>query len=75
MHIFLKVRNIVVYYNIYCDVKPKRDALEEANNQLLDAQKKLADVQAKVCVAHFLLPISSSTDPRKHTGTDKRHTP
>ena len=42
------VINVIKYYDIYCYVKPKRDALDEANAQLQDAQKKLADVRAKV---------------------------
>ena len=42
------VVNIVRYYEVYCDVKPKRDALAEANEQLRRAQKRLSDVMEKV---------------------------
>jgi dynein heavy chain len=42
------VINIVKFYEVYCDVEPKRRALEEANAELAAAQDKLAAVKAKV---------------------------
>jgi dynein heavy chain len=42
------VVNAVRYYIVYCDVEPKRLALETANAQLADAQSKLADIQNKI---------------------------
>eukprot|EP00899_Mesostigma_viride_P019011 jgi/Mesvir1/27110/Mv25131-RA.3 len=42
------VRNIVAYYFIYVDVKPKREALEAANEKLKAANTKLTHAQAAV---------------------------
>ena len=42
------VINIVKFYEVYCDVEPKRRALEEANQQLADAETRLASIIAKV---------------------------
>ncbi|KAK7113097.1 dynein beta chain, ciliary-like [Littorina saxatilis] len=42
------VINIVIYYNIYLHVKPKRDALEQATNELGAAQEKLRGIKEKV---------------------------
>ena len=42
------VINIVGFYEVYCDVEPKRRALEEANAELKAAETKLAQVKAKV---------------------------
>ena len=36
------------YPQVYCDVEPKRMALEEANMELADAQETLENVKAKV---------------------------
>ncbi|RKO98183.1 hypothetical protein CXG81DRAFT_17063 [Caulochytrium protostelioides] len=40
--------NIVGYYRVYCDVEPKRRALEAANAELHSAQARLAEIQAKI---------------------------
>eukprot|EP00911_Craspedida_sp_UC1_P002095 UC1_evm8s1611 len=40
--------NIVTFYDIYCDVEPKRKALAAANAQLEAAQTKLAKIMAKI---------------------------
>ena len=40
--------NIVGFYNVYCDVEPKRKALDEANLELQTSQTKLRDIQAKI---------------------------
>lgn len=40
--------NIVRFYEIYCDVKPKRDALDAANEELRVATEKLETIQSKI---------------------------
>nr|XP_031541762.1 dynein heavy chain 17, axonemal [Vicugna pacos] len=40
--------NIVRFYEVYCDVAPKRQALEEANAELAEAQEKLSRVKNKI---------------------------
>ncbi len=42
------VINIVRFYEVYCDVEPKRRALDEANAELAEAQDTLEKVKAKV---------------------------
>ena len=42
------VINIIKFYEVYCDVEPKRRALEEANRQLAEAKAKLEGIIAKV---------------------------
>lgn len=42
------VVNIVQYYNVYCDVEPKRKALETANAELQSSQMKLREIQGKI---------------------------
>ncbi|KAF5404064.1 Dynein heavy chain axonemal [Paragonimus heterotremus] len=42
------VINIVAFYNIYCEVKPKRDALDAANEELRQATEKLETIQKKI---------------------------
>ncbi|XP_014280457.2 dynein beta chain, ciliary [Halyomorpha halys] len=42
------VINIIKFYEVYCDVEPKRKALEQANAELAAAQEKLAIIKAKV---------------------------
>ena len=42
------VVNIVMYYRVYCDVEPKRKALEAANAELQASQAKLRDIQSKI---------------------------
>merc|ERR1712155_502289 len=42
------VINVVKFYEVYCDVEPKRRALEEANQQLRDAQERLQSIIDKV---------------------------
>lgn len=43
--------NIVRFYEVYCDVAPKRQALEEANAELAEAQEKLSRIKNKVAVS------------------------
>lgn len=42
------VINIVKFFDVYCDVEPKRRALDEANAELLAARQKLTAVKNKV---------------------------
>ena len=42
--------NIVKYYEVFCDVLPKRLALEDANKELNAAKEKLSGIQAKIAV-------------------------
>lgn len=43
--------NIVRFYNVYCEVEPKRLALEEANAELAEAQEKLSLIKKKIAVS------------------------
>ncbi|XP_040542548.1 dynein axonemal heavy chain 17 isoform X5 [Gallus gallus] len=40
--------NIVRFYKVYCEVEPKRLALEEANAELAEAQDKLSRIKKKI---------------------------
>ncbi|XP_012590033.1 PREDICTED: dynein heavy chain 17, axonemal, partial [Condylura cristata] len=40
--------NIVRFYEVYCDVAPKRQALDEANAELAEAQDKLSRIKNKI---------------------------
>ena len=42
------VINIIKFYEVYCEVAPKRIALEDANQQLRDAQTRLQSIIEKV---------------------------
>nr|CAB3238531.1 dynein beta chain, ciliary-like [Phallusia mammillata] len=42
------VINIVKWYEVYCDVEPKRQALATANAELASAQHKLSTIRAKI---------------------------
>ncbi|KAL2077981.1 hypothetical protein ACEWY4_025666 [Coilia grayii] len=42
------VINIVRFYQVYCEVEPKRQALNKANAELAAAQEKLAAIKAKI---------------------------
>lgn len=44
------VINIIKFYEVYCDVEPKRRALAQANNELAAAQDKLSGIKRKVQV-------------------------
>ena len=48
------VINIIKFFEVYCDVEPKRRALEEANAELAAAQDKLASVKSKVRLSLLL---------------------
>lgn len=45
------VINIIKFYEVYCDVEPKRKALAEANAELAAAQEKLSTIKQKVAVS------------------------
>ena len=42
------VVNIVRFFEVFCDVEPKRKALAQANADLAIAQEKLAKIKAKL---------------------------
>ncbi|KAJ3128700.1 hypothetical protein HK098_003691 [Nowakowskiella sp. JEL0407] len=42
------VVSIIQYYRVYCDVEPKRKALEQANADLQTSQARLRDIQSKI---------------------------
>lgn len=42
------VVNIVTFYNVFCDVEPKRKALAQANADLAAAEEKLSKIKAKI---------------------------
>ncbi|XP_069510616.1 dynein axonemal heavy chain 9 [Ambystoma mexicanum] len=42
------VINIVKFYEVFCDVEPKRQALNKANADLAAAQEKLTHIKAKI---------------------------
>nr|XP_018673081.1 dynein beta chain, ciliary [Ciona intestinalis] len=42
------VINIVRWYDVYCDVEPKRQALAAANHELASAQTKLSAIRSKI---------------------------
>lgn len=45
------VLNIVRFHRVFCEVQPKRQALDRANAELAAAQDKLATVKAKIAVS------------------------
>lgn len=47
------VLNIVKFYQVYCEVEPKRQALSKANAELAAAQEKLATIKGKIHVRHL----------------------
>jgi dynein heavy chain len=42
------VINVIKFYEVYCEVEPKRRALNDANAQLHDAQTRLENLNAQV---------------------------
>lgn len=45
------VLNIVKFYEVYCEVEPKRQALSKANAELAAAQEKLSVIKTKINVS------------------------
>lgn len=53
------VVNIVKFYEVYCEVEPKRQALSKANAELAAAEEKLATIKAKIAVSDLQHPANS----------------
>lgn len=47
------VINIIKFYEVFCDVEPKRKALAAANAELAAASEKLKSIKAQVAVSCF----------------------
>ncbi|VEL12571.1 unnamed protein product [Protopolystoma xenopodis] len=62
--------NIVNFYKIYCEVKPKRDALNEANEELRMATEKLEAIQRRIRELEAML--KDLTDEFEQASTDKK---
>ena len=45
--------NIVRFYEVFCDVEPKRKALAAANAELKAARERLAKIKAKIKVGYI----------------------
>ncbi|KAG8139083.1 hypothetical protein E2320_001864 [Naja naja] len=55
------VINIVKFYEVYCDVEPKRQALTQANAELASATEKLEAIRKKLAeLDHNLCKLTSS---------------
>ncbi|XP_066468990.1 dynein axonemal heavy chain 9 [Tiliqua scincoides] len=63
------VINIVRFYEVYCDVEPKRQALNKANAELAAAQEKLASIKAKI--AHLNENLTRLTAKFKKATAEK----
>ncbi|XP_074871093.1 dynein axonemal heavy chain 9 [Carettochelys insculpta] len=63
------VINIVKFYEVYCDVEPKRQALNKANAELAVAQEKLANIKAKI--AHLNENLAKLTAKFERATSDK----
>ncbi|XP_077110730.1 dynein axonemal heavy chain 9 isoform X2 [Ranitomeya variabilis] len=44
------VINIVKFYEVFCEVEPKRQALDKANAELAAAEEKLSTIKAKIAL-------------------------
>lgn len=58
--------NIVRFYEVFCEVEPKRLALEEANAELAEAQEKLSRIKSKIAVS-----VSSPTPAAPGPGASR----
>ncbi|XP_026986875.1 dynein axonemal heavy chain 9 [Sagmatias obliquidens] len=63
------VINIVKFYEVFCDVEPKRQALSKATSDLAAAQEKLAVVKAKI--AHLNENLAKLTAKFEKATADK----
>uniref|UniRef100_A0A8D1TE77 AAA+ ATPase domain-containing protein n=1 Tax=Sus scrofa TaxID=9823 RepID=A0A8D1TE77_PIG len=63
------VINIVRFYEVFCDVEPKRQALSKATSDLTAAQEKLAAVKAKI--AHLNENLAKLTAKFEKATADK----
>jgi len=59
------VINIIKFYEVYCDVEPKRQALYQANAELAAAQEKLSVIKRKVSVSVLCLIASAFVKKKK----------
>ncbi|CAG0895270.1 unnamed protein product, partial [Cyprideis torosa] len=71
------VINIAAYYVVFCKVKPKRDALEEAQKKLDAATRKKDEVDAKVAILKWEVGTKTcimidAFEHREH-GSTERH--
>ncbi len=60
------VVNIVTFYEVYCEVEPKRQALSKANAELAAAQEKLSVIKAKINVSGVLYCSHCSVNNEEH---------
>ncbi|XP_053308775.1 dynein axonemal heavy chain 9 [Spea bombifrons] len=63
------VINIVKFYEVFCEVEPKRQALSKANAELAAAQEKLANIKAKI--AHLNENLAKLTAKFEKATADK----
>ncbi|XP_054565087.1 dynein axonemal heavy chain 9 [Eptesicus fuscus] len=63
------VINIVKFYEVFCDVEPKRQALGRATSDLTAAQEKLAAIKAKI--AHLDENLAKLTAKFERATADK----
>ncbi|XP_033702631.1 dynein axonemal heavy chain 9 [Tursiops truncatus] len=63
------VINIVKFYEVFCDVEPKRQALSKATSDLAAAQEKLVAVKAKI--AHLNENLAKLTAKFEKATADK----
>ena len=63
------VINVVKFYEVYCDVEPKRRALKEANAQLQEAEDRLSGIKARV--AELEAVLQKLTEQYKEAVDDK----
>lgn len=57
------VLNIVKFYEVYCEVEPKRQALSKANAELAAAQEKLNAIKTKIIVSWDIKFIACGQTP------------
>lgn len=57
------VLNIVKFYEVYCEVEPKRQALSKANAELAAAQEKLSAIKTKIIVSWGIKFIGCGQTP------------
>ncbi|XP_050527559.1 dynein beta chain, ciliary isoform X2 [Daktulosphaira vitifoliae] len=65
------VINIIKFYEVYCDVEPKRIALSQANAELAQAQEKLSIIKKKV--ASLEEQLSKLTADFEQATSEKLH--
>nr|XP_027809857.1 dynein heavy chain 9, axonemal [Marmota flaviventris] len=63
------VINIVRFYEVFCDVEPKRQALSKATSELTAAQEKLAAIKTKI--AHLNENLAKLTAKFEKATADK----